>query len=144
MDVNINDQICIWNLLFIVRRFIVNFLIRSVVASRQTKWFSSEKYDPFCPISFFKRTLQSVETLFGRCKKETRRVMIYRNGKARGRKKCARERDGTSLFPSRVHVIFGKFRDVDIPGFKEVVCRARCMYGRGGYPIKMQPDARAT
>jgi len=32
-------------------------------------------------------------------------------------------------FPLGVHVIFGKFRDVDIPGFKEVVCRARYMYG---------------
>lgn len=54
---------------------------------KQTKWFSSGKYDPLCPIKFFKRSPQSAGTLFGRCKKETRRVMIYRNIEARARDK---------------------------------------------------------
>lgn len=34
---------------------------------------------------------QPAETLFGRCKRETRRVMIYRNGEARERDREAHE-----------------------------------------------------
>lgn len=65
-------------------------------------------------------------------------------GRARdgGGKKGSAKRAGRPYFP-RARVIFGKFRDVDVPRFKEVVCRGT-RYIYGGYPIKMQRGARAT